>query len=266
MKNSKKNISVSAALATYNEENNIVDCISSLKQVADEIIVVDGSSTDRTADLAQTLGATVIKTTNKAMFHVNKNMAIDACRGKWVLLIDADERLSSALVGEIKKKVGENPVENGFWLDRKNWFLGGFLKKGGAYPDRVIRLFKNGKGVLPEKSVHEQVKITGKIGYLESNIIHLADPNFERYLIRAIRYTDRTADDLKVQSPGKGLAQIINYMIFKPTFTFLNIYLRHKGYQDGFRGFIWALFSAAHHFYAYGKYWSFNENQKDAIN
>src|SRR3989344_8755664 len=189
MKTNSNKIIISAALATYNEESNIVDCINSLKQVADEIIIVDGTSTDRTSELAQINGAKVIKTSNKAMFHINKNMAINACVGKWILLIDADERLSSLLVGEIKKKVGENPVENGFWLNRKNWFLGGFLKKGGAYPDRVIRLFKNGKGVLPEKSVHEQVKITGKIGYLEGNIIHLADPNFERYLLRAIRYT-----------------------------------------------------------------------------
>jgi len=266
MKNSKKRITVSAALATYNEENNIVDCLTSLKQLADEVIVVDGTSNDRTAELAQRVGAKVIKTNNKAMFHINKNMAIDACQGNWILLMDADERVSSELASEIKKKLGENPTENGFWINRKNWFLGGYLKKGGAYPDRVIRLFKKGKGILPEKSVHEQVEISGDVGYLKSDIIHLTDPDFERYLKRAIRYTDRTADDLKAKDPGRGIIQVINFLIVKPLCTFSSIYIRHKGYQDGFRGFIWALFSAAHHFYAYVKYWSFNENQKDAIN
>src|SRR3989338_5538159 len=101
------------------------------------------------------------KTNQNSLFHIHKNMAINACVGKWILLMDADERLSNDLASVIKKKVGENPVENGFWLNRRNWFLGGFLKKGGAYPDRVIRFFKSDKGILPEKSVHEQVKITG---------------------------------------------------------------------------------------------------------
>jgi len=255
MKTNSNKILISAALATYNEESNIVDCINSLKHLADEIIVVDGTSSDRTAQLAQRLGAKVITTTNKAMFHINKNMAINASQGDWILLIDADERISGELAQEIKKRVGESPRENGFWINRRNWFLGGYLKKGGAYPDSVIRLFREGKGKLPEKSVHEQVKIIGKVGHLKNDIIHMADPSFARYLLRAVRYTDRTADDLRVKNPGRSLVQVINYMIFKPTFTFLNIYLRHKGYQDGFRGFIWALFSSAHFFYAYVKYW-----------
>lgn len=255
MKDSKKKVRISAALATYNEENNIVDCINSLKQIADEIIVVDGTSTDRTAELTQISGAKVIETSNKAMFHINKNMAINACRGDWILLMDADERISTELASEIKKMVGENPVENGFWINRKNWFLGGYLNKGGAYPDRVIRLFRKGKGILPERSVHEQVKISGNAGYLESDIIHLADPTLERYLLRAIRYTDRSADDLRAKDPGRGIIQVINFLIVKPLSTFLSIYIRHRGYEDGFRGFIWALFSGAHHFLAYVKYW-----------
>jgi len=140
MKTNSNKILISAALATYNEESNIVDCINSLKHLADEIIVVDGTSSDRTAQLAQRLGAKVITTTNKAMFHINKNMAINASQGDWILLIDADERISGELAQEIKKRVGESPRENGFWINRRNWFLGGYLKKGGAYPDSVIRL------------------------------------------------------------------------------------------------------------------------------
>ncbi len=255
MKNSKKRVTISAALATYNEENNIVDCINSLKQIVSEIMVVDGTSTDRTAELAQIAGARVINTNNKAMFNINKNMAINNCRGNWILLIDADERISSQLAGKIRQKVKENPKENGFWINRKNWFLGGYLKKGGAYPDSVIRLFRRGKGRLAEKSVHEQVEINGEVGHLKSDILHLADPDFERYLKRAIRYTDRTADDLKKFNPGKGTLQVVHYMILKPLTTFINIYIRHKGFEDGFRGFIWAIFSASHHFYAYVKYW-----------
>ena len=256
-----KNPKISAALTTFNEEKNIVDCIISLKTFADEIIVVDGTSSDRTAELAKREGARVIMTANKPMFHINKNMAFKNCQSEWIFYIDADERVSRELARELKDVIERNPPENGFWVNRKNWFLGGFLTKGGAYPDPVIRFFRRGTGVLPEKSVHEQVKIEGKVGHLKNDLLHLADPTFERYLKRADRYTDLTARELRKKNPGRGIWPIFYYMVLKPVLTFINIYFRHKGYVDGFRGFVWALFSSAHHFYAYVKYWSNKNNQ-----
>ena len=250
-----KKIKISAALAIFNEEKNIVDCIESLKGFANEIVVVDGSSKDRTSELAKKLRAKVIKTNNKPMFHINKNLAIDNCKGDWIFLIDADERVSKELAIEIKEITSKNPKENGFWINRANWFLGGYLTKGGAYPDSVIRLFRRGKGRLPEVSVHEQVKIDGGIGHLKNDIQHFADPTFTRYLYRADRYTDQTAQYLTKINSGRGPWPVFYNMILKPILTFFDIYFRHRGYVDGFRGFIWALFSAAHHFYAYVKYW-----------
>lgn len=248
-------IKISVALAAHNEEENIVDCIESLKQFADEIVVVDGKSEDRTPELAKKTGAHLISTENKPMFHINKNLAIDNCHGDWIFLIDADERISKELAEEIKSTAKSNPEENGFWVPRRNWFLGGYLKKGGAYPDSVIRLFRKEKGRLPEVSVHEQVKIEGKVGSLKTDILHLADPTFSRYLMRANRYTDQTALEIKKKNPGRGISAFVTYCVLKPLFTFSSIYFRHKGARDGFRGFIWALFSAAHHYYAYIKYW-----------
>lgn len=250
---------ISAALATYNEENNIVDCITSLKRFAGEIVVVDGRSQDRTAELAKKSGARVISVVNQPMFHINKNLAIDSCRGDWIFLIDADERVNSELAAEIKEVTSKNPKENGFWVNRRNWFLGGFLTKGGAYPDNVIRLFRRSKGKLPEVSVHEQVAIDGEVGHLQNDILHFADPDFARYLVRANRYTDETAKQLQAQDPGRGLVTVIYYLIIKPLTTFLRIFIKHRGYLDGFRGFVWALFSAAHHFFAYVKYWTANQ-------
>lgn len=246
---------LSAAIATYNEEENIVDCLESIKNLAEEVVIADGSSTDRTRELATKLGAKVIKTTNKPMFHINKNLAINNCHGDWILLLDADERVSKKLAAEIKETISNKPDQNGFWINRRNWFLGDFLSKGGAYPDSVIRLIRRGKGHLPEKSVHEQIRVEGEVGQLKNDIIHFADPSFKRYLERANRYTSLTAKDLKNINPGKGTFTAVYFMIFKPVLTFINIYIRHKGFQDGFRGFIWALFSSAHHFYAYVKYW-----------
>lgn len=248
------NVKLSVALATYNEEKNIVNCLESAKDLAHEIIVVDGMSKDRTADLARSNGANVIKKHNQSMFHINKNIAIKNCKCDWILLLDADERVSSKLATEIKEVISSDPEENGYWINRRNWFLGGFLKKGGAYPDPVIRLFRKGKGRLPEVSVHEQVKINGPVGHLESDIIHLADPDFSRYLQRGNRYTDLTAQKLAEVKVSKNVFNVILFMIIKPLVTFTDIYLKHGGFKDGFRGFVWALFSSAHHFLAYSKY------------
>ena len=128
------------------------------------------------------------------------------------------------------------------------------MTKGGAYPDPVIRLFRRGKGKLPEISVHEQIKIDGDVGQLNNDIIHFADPDFSRYLTRANRYTDRTADFYKSKNINKNIINTIYYFIIKPVITFTDIYVKHGGFKDGFRGFIWAIFSASHHFYAFSKY------------
>lgn len=252
MKSKKTKISV--AIATYNEENNIVDCIDAVKNIADEIVIVDGTSADKTVELAKKAGARIISKPNQSMFHINKNIAINNCKSEWILQLDADEVVSKKLSVEIIELIKSDPKENGFWINRRNWFLGGFLTKGGAYPDPVIRLFRNGKGILPEKSVHEQIRIDGKVGNLRQDILHFADPNFKRYLERANRYTDRTVIDFTSRELKDNAVTSVYYLIIKPILTFIQIYFRHKGYQDGYRGFIWALFSGAHYFYAYSKY------------
>lgn len=262
----KNKPTVSVAIAVFNEEANIAKCLNSAKLIADEIILVDGSSGDKTVEIAKKNGAKVITTSNKAMFHINKNLAIDSCSQDWILLLDADERVSPQLAAEIRKKIISNPQENGFWVNRANWLLGGFIKKGGAYPDRVIRLFRNGKGRLPEISVHEQVKVRGEVGILKSGLIHFADPTFSRYLRRSDRYSSLAAEQLEPVNPGKGVLTILNYMFFKPLLTFMSIYFRHKGYEDGFRGFIWALFSSTQPYFSYSKYWQKKYGRKNLNN
>lgn len=260
-----KKINISAALATFNEENNIIDCINSLKTFTDEIVVVDGSSTDRTSELAKKNGAKVITTTNKTMFHINKNLAIKNCKGDWILLVDADERVDHELAKEIKATVAARPSENGFWINRRNWFLGGFLKKGGAYPDSVIRLFRKGKGILPQISVHEQVKIEGSVGYLKHDLLHFAYPSFVSYLERANRYSKIYAAEIESIKPSRGAISIVNYTLVKPVFTFMNLFIRHRGYIDGFRGFAWAFFSATHHYLAFVAYFHSTQTSRNHL-
>lgn len=246
---------LSVVLATYNEQDNLKACLDSVRQLADEIIIVDGSSTDKTRQIAANLGARVYKTTNKPMFHINKQMAVNKANYSWILQLDADEHVSKLLKTEIIKTINNKNAKNGYYLPRKNWFLTRFLTKGGQYPDYVIRLFKKSKGHFPCQSVHEQIAIKGSIGHLENPLLHYSDPNFSRYMTRFNRYTDLDAKLLhdKGQKPNLGLA--INYLTIKPTIWFLSTYFRHKGFVDRLPGFIFSLMSSLRFPVTYFKLW-----------
>lgn len=252
-------VKISVAIATYNEEENIADCLDSVKDWIWEIVLVDGFSSDHTVEIAQRYGSKVIKSKNVPIFHINKQKAIDECSGDWILQLDADERVSHELKEEIVGTLKNQDTDiNGYRLPRKNWFLGRFLKKGGQYPDYTLRLFRKGKGKLPCKSVHEQAEVEGKVGYLKNDLIHLADPNFERYLTRFNRYTSLIAQEMVDKNAGLNFLSGLNYFTVKPIFWFLWTYFRHKGYQDGFPGFIFSSFSAFRYVIAYIKYWEKN--------
>ena len=250
MKNSK----LSVVLATYNEEANIAGCLESVKNIADEIIVVDGESTDKTVEIAKKSGARVISTTNKSNFHSNKNMAIDAAKGDWVLQLDADEVVSPELSREIKKEINSKKY-SGYWVNRKNWFLTRFLTKGGQYPDPTLRLYRNGKGRLPANDVHEQAEVKGEVGHLKNDLLHYRDTNFEKYMEGFNRYSTIVSMQLADRKININLSNALLYLFLKPLSTFLKIYFRHRGYVDGMPGFIFALFSGLIHSVAYIKYW-----------
>jgi len=252
---------LSVVLATFNEDKNIKECLKSAKKIADEIIVVDGSSEDKTREMAKALGAKVFRVPNRLMFHKNKQLAVDKAEGKWVLQLDADERLTKELRKEISEKVNNDSSYAGFYLPRKNWFLGRFLTKGGQYPDYVIRLFLNGKGRFPAKSVHEQIKIKGRVGYLKHPLIHLADPDFGRYLERFNRYTSLDANDLYKKNKKPDFWFGIQSFLIKPFHWFALTYFRHKGFVDGFPGFVFALFSSLRFPVSFLKLWELNRKR-----
>lgn len=248
-------IKVSVALATFNEEENIGRCFESVRQLADELVVVDGSSTDRTVEIAKKFGAKVTVTDNPPMFHINKQKAIDACGGVWILQLDADEVITEELKREMWEIAKEGSNFAAFWIKRKNYFLGRWLKKGGQYPDPVIRFFKKGKARLPCKSVHEQMVVEGKTGWLKHEMLHFSVPTFLRYLTNSNRYTTLTAMEFKERKLSMNLFTTIIYIIVVPLKTFFNIYFYHKGFLDGFPGFVFALFSGLHFPISYIKYW-----------
>lgn len=247
---------ISVVLAVYNEEDNLSNCLNSVKELADEIVVVDGGSRDKTLDIARQFGARIIKTDNPPVFHVNKNKAIEAARGDWVFQLDADEAVTEELAEEIKKAIAKESDNAGYWLPRKNFFLGKFLTKGGQYPDYTLRLYKKGLGSLPAKDVHEQAVVKGTTGYLKNDLLHLRDKDFAQYMERFNRYTDLFSNQLKQSGLKISILSFINYIFLKPLFWFVKAYLRHRGYVDGFPGFAFALFSSLRFPVAYIKYWS----------
>lgn len=231
------NTRISVVLAVYNEEENLTECLESVKDLADEFVIVDGGSKDKTLEIAKKFGARIIQTDNPLNFHINKNKAIDAASGDWILQLDADEVVTKDLEDEIKKVINSNSIKNGYWIPRKNFFLGVFLKKGGQYPDYTLRLYKRGYGRLSVKDVHEQAKVEGGIGYLKNNLLHLRDKTFSIYLERFNRYTDILASQMK--NPN-----FLDYIFAKPIMWFLASYIRHKGFADGFPGFVFSFFSS----------------------
>ncbi|HYK07947.1 MAG TPA: glycosyltransferase family 2 protein [Candidatus Eisenbacteria bacterium] len=248
-----KKQTVSVVLATFNEEKNLSDCLESVQNFADEIIIVDGSSTDNTVEIAKKFGAKVTITENNPMFHVNKQKAIDMATKDWILQLDADERVTPQLAKEIGEKI-ENSDMVGYWIPRKNWFLGRFLMKGGVYPDYTLRLYKNGLGKLPQKDVHEQAVVNGKTGYLREPLIHIADPSFKRYLLRFNRYTDFIANQYKDKNLSKDPVTMLEYMVGKPIFWFFWTTIRHKAILDGWQGVIFSFFSSIRFAVSYKKY------------
>ncbi len=250
-----KKVKLSVALATYNEENVLPSCLESIKGLADELIVVDGFSTDQTAGIAKSFGARVIVADNEPIFHVNKQLAIDECQGEWILQLDADEIITPELKEEIKEIIDKEVPQNAFWLKRKKMFLGKWIKKGGQYPDPVIRLFKKGRAKLACKSVHEQMEVDGEIGWLKNPMIHLPNSSFSVYITKDNRYSTLTALEMKEKRLPVGFYTAVRYLIFRPFNTFFSLYFRHLGFLDGFPGFVFAFYSGLHQASAYVKYW-----------
>ncbi len=253
---------ISVVLATFNEEKNIARCLDSVKDFADEIIVVDGSSTDATREIAKKdYQAKVIKTTNKPNFHINKQLAMDEATGELILQLDADEVADKDLKKFILKLAKTTETKAvAWWLPRKNLFLGKWLSKGGQYPDAVIRLYLAGKAKLPQQDVHEQMQVDGEIGWAEGHLLHYSNPSFTDYMRKFNTYTSFKAQQWFDQGKRVNFLACCYYMGWLPLWTFAKLYFRHRGYIDGYPGFVFALMSGLHFTVAYLKLWELQQN------
>lgn len=280
-------MTLSVAIATHNEEENIRRCLDSVKNIADEIVIVDGSSTDKTVEIAKEFDAKILVKDNPSMFHINKQKAIDLSTCDWILQLDADEVLSKSLSEEIKKITSmreqeieeyekstpelllrhqrivekrDGPIGNSalsysaFFIPRLNYFLGRYLRHGGVYPDGVIRLLKKREAYLPCKDVHEQYEVRGKVGWLRNDLLHFDSPTFKKYINRNNRYTSFIAGQYKDQKLSKNPIVGLEYIIIKPIFWFVMTFFRHKGFLDSWQGFVFLFFSSLRFPISYIKY------------
>ncbi len=251
---------ISVALATHNEEKNLEKCLIAEKSWVDEIIVADGESTDQTVEIAKKFGAKIISTTNKANFHINKQLAMNQTTGDLVLQLDADEVVDAELatfIQHIDQKI-DNPAA--WWIRRKNFFMGRFLQKGGQYPDPVIRLYRKGRAHLPQKDVHEQMAVDGEVGWAEGHLLHYSNPTFADYMRKFNTYTSFKAHQLYERETPITFFSSLQYLFWKPLVTFVSLFFIHKAFvTDGVPGFVFAVFSGLHHSFSYLKLWEIYE-------
>lgn len=229
---------VSVAIVTLNEEERLRACLESVVW-ADELVVVDAGSSDKTVAIAREF-------TDRVQFRAwdgygaQKNFALDQCRGDWILSLDADERVSEALRKEIRGTLERAPGEAGFFLPRRNLFQGRWVRHGGLYPDWQLRLFRRGRGAFLERSVHESVRVDGATARLRAPLIHESYRSVADAVARLNRYSDLAAVDLAAAGRGGSLADLL----VRPAWRFVSMYALRGGFLDGWRGLILAALHA----------------------
>ncbi|MCX8076553.1 MAG: glycosyltransferase family 2 protein [Aquificaceae bacterium] len=221
---------LSVLILTKNEEDNIERVISSVKDIADEVVVVDSGSTDRTVDIARSLGAKVYYKEWQG-YPQQLNYGIGLCSQDWVLILDADEEVSEELSRSIKRAV-EKPEFDVYRLCRRTYYLGKFLKHA-WYPEWRVRLFKKGSVVF-EGELHEKPVYKTKVGSLKGDLYHYSYRNLQDQYVKTINYAYKMAQIM--HKSGKRF-RVYN-LFFNPLWHFFKVYFLQLGFLDGFRGFL----------------------------
>jgi glycosyltransferase involved in cell wall biosynthesis len=254
-------VRISIALITLNEEANLPRTLDSVTPLVrdgqGEIIVVDSGSTDRTLEIARSYGAEVFGEPWKG-FAAQKNSAMEKASGDWVLQVDADEALEPELAEEINAAVQQQSNVVGFWIPRKNFFLGRWIKHGGFYPDRKLRLIRRGAGIFEEHGAHPTIKVLGPTGRLKHALIHNAYPTLRGYIDHMNSYSSSGAE-IAVAN-GHRAFNLINILI-RPKLTFLYNYVFRLGFLDGREGFLLHLYHAIYVSWKYAKAWEISRQQ-----
>ena len=243
-------MSLSVIIITKDEEAAIRRCLESVSW-ADEIVVVDSGSADRTVEICRQFGAKVQVTVDWLGFGVQKNRALDAASGEWVLSVDADEWLSPALQTEIRGVVVAPGDYAAYRMPRLSSYCGRFMRHSGWWPDPVLRLFRRGRARFSDDLVHERLIVQGTTGALSQPILHESFVDFEEVLDKINRYSSAGAQAMAAKGRKGSLVHAVAHGLW----TFLRTYVLSAGFLDGREGFMLAVSNAEGVYYRYLKAW-----------
>ena len=240
---------ISVLVPTLNEEEVLDDCLASVDW-ADEILVVDSGSTDRTLEIARAHGARILEHPYENSAR-QKNWAIPRCTHEWVLIVDADERVSPGLADEIRELLARGPEADGYWIRRSNVFLGRTMRHGGWQTDRVIRFFHRDRARYEDKTVHAEMVVDGPVPVLRHPLIHLAFRSFDQYWPKVDRYARWWAIGQFERGRRVGAGTVLAHTVA----CFLKVYVARAGFLDGGHGLVFAFLATCHVYLKYARLW-----------
>lgn len=247
---------VSVVVTTYNRAKSLTRCLTSVRW-AEELIVVDSSSTDDTKTVAKRFTDKIFTRPNHPMLNVNKNFGFTKATGDWILCIDDDEEVPEELAREIHERTQNSGLRTqneiiGFWIPRKNIIFGKWIRHSIWWPDPQLRLFRRGKGRFPEKHVHEYLQVEGKNGRFEAALIHYNYDTIDQYLSKmSAIYTDSEVGKLVAYGYRVSWVDALRF----PISDFLKTYFAQAGYKDGLHGLVLSLLQAFYALVVFAKLW-----------
>ncbi|MCZ7651289.1 MAG: glycosyltransferase family 2 protein [Thermoanaerobaculia bacterium] len=252
LKNRPGREKVSVIVTTYNEEANIAGCLESVAW-ADEVLLVDSYSTDRTLEIAAGFDVKVLQ---REYFGsaAQKNWSIDRVSHDWVLIIDADERVPPPLAAEILRTLCEPQRVNGFYIRRENIFIDQVVRHSGWSTDKVVRLFRRGKGRYPNRRVHADLEIEGPVPVLRNPFTHRTFRSFDQYFPKFLNYAEWGAAQAFRDGREAGVTELAG----RPLWRFLRTYVVQLGFLDGKHGLVLCLLQAFGVFLKYARLWEYN--------
>lgn len=240
---------LSVLVPTKNEEPTIRACLDSVRW-ADEVVVVDSGSTDGTVAAARSIADRVLEHeyVNSA---AQKNWSLPQLTHRWILIVDADERVTPALRAEIERVLDDPARADGYWIHRANHFLGRPIHSAGWQRDKVLRLFDRTKGAYEPLHVHAEVRIDGRVGSLREKLIHHTYRDLDQYFEKFGRYTRWSAADLKARGVRASAARLL----LRPWLRFLRMYVLEGGFREGRGGIVLCMLAAFSVFTKYARRW-----------
>jgi glycosyltransferase involved in cell wall biosynthesis len=249
---------LSVVIITFNEERNIERCLRSVLW-ADEVIVVDAMSSDRTVEICSRFN---VEASIRAWtgFAPQKQYAVSLSSHPWVLIVDADEEVTDELKNEIRKTLSSQTEYDGYNIARKSFFLGQWMRHGGWYPGYQLRLFKKAKASISQRPVHEGVELNGKASKLLSPFNHFTYYSLSQYLTKLNDYTSLDVMN-KLNRTRRRRVRWYNLMI-NPIAVFFRMFIVLSGFRDGFRGFLLAFYSSLYKLLLFAKVWEYQTAQE----